>query len=342
MNDIRVALVGVGNVASSLLQGLAATENEDSLGAKLLPVVGFDVNKNKVGLPLFQGIEVSPNCAQRMAVDISKFTGKIYRGPLLDGLSASLADIVPVDTNSASVNVTSVLREQGVEVLIIMVPTGANEAARYYAQSAIRAGCAVVNAMPAEVINSPGIVEQALRARVPLIGDDMKSQIGATAIHRALMELFTSRHAVVDRTLQLDWGGDTDFLNLVHGSRYDSGKGRSKTEAVNWNHPNALVHINASDYIPFLGNRKEAYTRVEGKIFGNQRVRIDVHMEVEDGYNAAGVVLPAAICAGLALRRGLAGPLDAACAWLCKRPRNQITDREAYTLYNQLLDRLKE
>lgn len=340
MNDIRVAIAGVGNVASSLLQGLALMDTEHVAGPKLLPIVGFDVNSNKVGLPLFKGIFSQPNCAQDLGLDLSKFDGPILRGPLLDGLSMPLAEVVPIDVSDAPVDVSCVLRQLNVEVLVILVPTGGNEAARYYAKAAIQAGCAIVNAMPAEVVNSPDIVDLALRAGVPLIGDDMKSQIGATAIHRALMELFTSRCAVVERTLQLDWGGDADFLNLVRGDRYRSGKMQSKTEAVAWNHPEAKTHVNASDYIPFLGNRKEAYTRIEGTIFGKQRVRIDVQMEVEDGYNAAGVVLPAVLCAGLALRRGIAGPLDAASAWLCKRPRDQMTDHEAYTLYKLFLSKI--
>lgn len=341
MNEIRVALAGVGNVASALLQGLAM-ERRKGAALPIRPVVAFDVHANKVGLPLSQAVRVAPNCANWLGLDITEFSGPVMQGPLLDGLSLPLSEVIPVNEDAQPVNVSEVLREFEVEVLIIAIPTGAQAAARYYAEAAIRAQCAIVNGMPTEIIASDELVRQATEAGVPVIGDDMKSQIGATVIHRAIMELFTRRGAAVDRTLQLDWGGDADFMNLVSGRRYDAGKKSSKTEAVNWNHPGADVHVSASDYIPFLKNRKEAYTRIEGTVFGGQNVRIDIHLEVEDAYNAAGVILPAAVCAGLARRKGVAGPLDGPSAWLCKRPRIQMSDLDAFLHYQAFMNELND
>lgn len=341
MNEIRVAIAGVGNVASALLQGLAF-EKRKGMRLPVNPVVGFDVNANKVGLPLSQAVRVVPNCANWLGMDLAEFSGPVMRGPLLDGLSPPLRELIPVDDNAQPVDVSTVLEELGVEVLIIAIPTGAQTAARYYAEAAIRARCAVVNGMPAEIVASDELMRQATEAGVPVIGDDMKSQVGATAIHRAVMELFSRRAAAVERTLQLDWGGDMDFMNLVPGDRYDAGKKRSKTESVIWDHPEVEAHISASDYIPFLKNRKEAYTRVEGTIFGGQKVRIDIHLEVEDAYNAAGVILPAAVCAGLALRQGISGPLDGPSAWLCKRPRVQLSDLDAFLRYQAFMAELTD
>lgn len=342
MVPVRFAIAGVGNVASALVQGLVRLNRITGIESVAKPTVGFDVHSKKVGNSLGQAIRIAPNCASWLNEDLNAVDAPVLRGPSLDGLSAPLRDVIPVDDNTTPVDLVSVFRETNTEVLVILLPTGAQQAAEAYAQSAISAGCAVVNGMPACIAKQENIVRKATDKNIPIIGDDIKSQVGATIIHRALMDVFLTRDAKVERTIQLDWGGDTDFLNLVRGRRYEQGKRASKTESVIWNHPETDAHISAVDYIPFLENKKEAYTRLEGRIFGGQKVRIDVNMEVEDAYNSAGVLVHAIKCAGLARRCNMGGVLESASAWLCKHPPNQLPDSEAHQGYESLMSEISD
>ena len=338
MDSIRFAVAGVGNVASALVQGTVRDSELQGLSPEIWPVLGFDVHKDKTGRCLSEAIRVSPNCASWLGEELSSVDATVLRGPLLDGLCPELREVVPIDDAEEPIDIASSLRDVGAEVLVILLPTGAQRAAETYARAAIEAKCAIVNGMPAHVAKHSEIARQACDRSIPIVGDDVKSQVGATILHRALMEVFRTRGAHVHQTIQLDWGGDTDFMNLVRGGRYDEGKRTSKTEAVVWNHPDTKAHISASDYIPFLGNVKEAYTRLEGTIFAGAKVRIDMFLCVEDAYNSAGVLTQAIRCAGLARRSGLGGVLDGPSAWFCKHPPAQMSDAEALATYSAFME----
>lgn len=343
MGTIRVALAGVGNCASALLQGIHLySRGADGLKAKPTARIGgysigdiefvtaFDVSEHKVSRDLGAAIGAPPNCADRI-VDVPEIGTPVVMGPVLDGLDDALRSIVPL-SKASPVDVLGELRKTRPDVLVILLPSGASEAAHYYAEAAISAGSAVVNAIPVNVANDPRLVEAAHQAGVPLIGDDIKSQVGATIVHRALADLFPLRAARLTRTIQLDWGGDTDFLNLTSNGRYEKGKRQSKTEAVMWQQPTddpPEVRVSAVDYIPFLGNTKEAYCRLEGRVFGERPVLIHVMMQVQDAYNSAGVLVDAIRVAKAARDRGLKGVVHSASAFFCKRPPGQMSDIEA-------------
>jgi len=221
------------------------------------------------------------------------------------------------------------LKRRNIDVLVIMIPTGSNKAAEHYANAALDAGCGVINGMPAHIANNAEIVKKAETLALPLVGDDIKSQIGATIIHRGLANLFPARGAMLDRTIQLDWGGDMDFCNLTSNNRYEQGKRQSKTESVVAKLPNRDTvdcQISAVDYIPFLNNTKEAYTRIEGRIFGGVPVRVDITMQVIDGYNSAGILTDAIRIAKIAMDRRFGGVLHPACSFFNKKPPQQEED----------------
>lgn len=337
---IRVALVGIGNVASALVQGVEMYKNNPDSIIGVLPeitqyslddiefVVGFDVNKNKVGKDLGQAIFVEPNNTITV-YEPQHLNAEILKGPVLDGLNSNIRNFVPISEEQASVNVARELKRMKVDVLVIMIPTGSNEAAEHYANAALDAGCGVINGMPAHIANNKEIVEKAETLSLPLVGDDIKSQIGATIIHRGLANLFPARGAILDRTIQLDWGGDMDFCNLTSNNRYEQGKRQSKTESVVAKLPNRDTvdcQISAVDYIPFLNNTKEAYTRIEGRIFGGVPVRIDITMQVIDGYNSAGILTDAIRIAKIAMDRNFGGVLHPACSFFNKKPPQQEED----------------
>ena len=344
MSKIRVALAGVGNCASALVQGVEyySTSNDEPIGAvpelggykisDIEFVLGFDVNKDKVGKTLGEAIFVEPNCAEFLSkADGQK--GMVYKGEVFDGLDSDIKDFVPVDEGQEPENVEELLRKESIDVLIILLPTGSQEAAEYYTRAALNAGCAVMNGIPANIANNEELVALAKEKNLPLIGDDVKSQIGATITHRALTNLFPIRHAIVDRTIQLDWGGDMDFRNLTSNKRYETGgKRRSKTEAVIDGLPNkdtVEAQVSAVDYIPFLKNQKEAYTRIEGRIFGGKSVRLDLMIQVQDAYNSAGILVDALRVAMVGKERGVGGVIHSAASLFNKRPPQQLPDTVA-------------
>jgi len=341
MTQIRFAIAGVGNVASALVQGIVREARLQNRGLNIMPVLGFDVHDEKVGRPLTEAIRITPNCAKWLDEDLRQINATVVRGPLEDGLCPELRQVIPVNDGQKPVDIASALSDAGVEVLVILLPTGAQCAAEVYAQAAIKAHTAIVNGMPARIAKNREIVRGATDQRVAIIGDDVKSQVGATILHRALMDVFRTRGGCVSQTFQLDWGGDTDFMNLVCGGRYDEGKRLSKTEAVVWNHPETKAQISACDYIPFLKNVKEAYTRLEGTIFAGARVRVDMFMSVEDAYNSAGILTQAIFCAGLSQRKGVGGVIEASSAWFCKHPPVQMSDDEALSKHQKYLETIK-
>lgn len=352
-SKIKVALAGVGNCASALMQGVeyySKNHNEEPIGAcnelggyKISDIeftVGFEVHKDKVGKYLNEAIFIEPNCAELLC-EVTTISGKVYKGEVFDGLDSGIKEFVPVDDTQLIEDVEAVLREHEVDVLIILLPTGSQQAAEYYATAALNVGCAVVNGMPADIANNEALVALARSNNVPIIGDDVKSQIGATITHRALTNLFPMRNAIVDRTIQLDWGGDMDFRNLTTNQRYETGgKRRSKTEAVIDGLPNkdtVEAQVSAVDYIPFLKNQKEAYTRIEGRIFGGKSVRLDVMIQVQDAYNSAGILVDALRAAKVGKDRKVGGILTSASSLFNKRPPQQLPDEVASDHFKKFL-----
>lgn len=342
----NIAIAGVGNCASALVQGIEADEKPDPLFSGLEKseinfVAGFDVHAGKVGSDISEAIFQEPNCANKIT-DVGNKNAPVFKGSVLDGLDSDIADHIPVDTNQEPVSVSKKLKEADADILIILLPTGSQEAAEYYAHEALEAGCAVINGMPASIANNQAISQKARKKNLPVIGDDIKSQIGATIIHRALTKLFPMRGAKLDSTIQLDWGGDMDFCNLMSNGRYEHGKRQSKTESVLSVLPDSEdvdAKVSAVDYIPFLENQKEAYTRLQGKIFGGQPVRIDVNMEVQDAYNSAGMLLGCIYACDNALKRNRGGVLESASAFFCKKPPIQMDYAESVKDLRSFLNR---
>jgi len=359
MEPIRIAIVGVGCVASSLIQGLhyyKHTSKEESVpglmnvmlgGYKLSdvkPVVAFDVNEKKVGKDLSEAIYTKPNCNLKV-IDVPKTGVIVHKGPLMDGVGTNMRKYVSIDEKQKVADIEKILKENKVDVLVNLLPTGSMEATKFYINAAISVGCAVVNGMPTPVANNTDIVKMAENKKIPIIGDDVKAQVGATILHRALVDIFTKRGALLDKTIQLDWGGDMDFCNLVADGRYEKGKRQSKTEAVLAHLPNkeSVKHqISAVDFIPFLNNTKEAYTRLEGRIFCDVPVRIDVFMSVQDGYNSAGILVDAIRCAKIGLDRKIGGILYGPSAYFMKRPPKQYPDAVAKQMVEEFIKKQGE
>jgi len=343
--NINVAIIGVGDVASALVQGCENYKQNPDKIIGILPeitqygindinfVLGIDVNAKKVGKDLSEAIFMEPNCNSKL-FNPNFLDAPVIKGPILDGLDSNIKDIIPVDDNQKPVDLINELKLRNVDVVIILLPTGSHKAVKYYALIALEAGASVINGIPSHVVKDYEIVEKAEKLNLSLIGDDIKSQVGATIIHRSLANLFPMRGAVLDRTIQLDWGGSSDFCNLLtpmeDGSlRYEEGKRQSKTESVIANLRNKKdidCQISAVDYIPFLKNQKEAYMRLEGRIFGGAPVRIDITMFVEDGNNSAGVITDCIRVSKIAKDRNIGGVLESACSFFAKHPPEQLDD----------------
>ncbi|MDP3898605.1 MAG: inositol-3-phosphate synthase [Mesorhizobium sp.] len=349
---IRLAIVGLGNCASSLVQGISyCRERGDAAAGVMLPDIGgykpadievvaaFDIDKRKVGRPVAEAIFALPNNTKRFQQDVVDNGVLVSTGPVLDGVSAlmrnSEADrsFLPVDGPPATAaEVTAILKQSGAEVVISFLPVGSQQAAEFYAQCAIDANAAFVNAIPVFLASNPVWVRRFEAAGLPLLGDDFKAQIGATIVHRTLARLFGLRGAEIDRSYQLNVGGNTDFLNMMDMERLTS-KRLSKTEAVQSAIKHRLddndVRIGPSDYVPWLMDEKIAYIRVEGRLFGGIATNLEVRLTVEDSPNAAAIALVAIRCARIALDRGLAGAIPDVCAFLFKHPPKQMDDELA-------------
>lgn len=337
----RIAVVGVGNCASALVQGLASGASGPiswSTGGPLRPievVAAFDVDRRKVGRHLGEAIFAPPNCAVVFHGDVPPGP-RVRMGPVLDGVaehmsrepearSFRVADLEPVD-------VTAELRASGAQVLVCFVPVGAERAARHYAEACLAAGVAMVNCVPVFLASDPEIASRFEAAGLPLLGDDVKSQFGATMLHRALVRALADRGVGIERTYQLNTGGNTDFLNMLDRSRLRS-KSTSKTEAVQSQLDRALdaadIHIGPSDYVPWQRDNKVCFLRIEARGFGGQPIELEARLSVQDSPNAAAVVIEAVHCARLALERGLSGALPGPSALLMKRPPLQMREEEA-------------
>ncbi len=342
---INVALIGLGDVASALVQGVEYYKQNPSKIIGMLSeieqygvedinfVLGIDVNVNKVGKDLSKAIFAEPNC-NNIFFKPHNLNAPVIKGPILDGLNSNIKNIIPIDEKQPTSDINQEIIDKKVDVAVILLPTGCHEAVKFYANAALDAGTCIVNGMPSHVAKDPRIVQKAEKLGLSIIGDDVKSQIGATIIHRSLANLFPMRGAILDRTIQLDWGGSSDFCNLLTPKPdgnlvYEEGKRQSKTEAVIANLQNkdtVECQISAVDYIPFLKNQKEAYMRLEGRIFGGAPVRVDITMFVEDGNNSAGVIADCIRVSKIAKDRKIGGVLHSACSFFNKHPPEQLED----------------
>jgi myo-inositol-1-phosphate synthase len=348
--NIKVAIAGVGNCASALVQGVQYYRDRegDELEGVMRHGIGgyrcgdiefvaaFDVDRRKVGRPLEEAIFAKPNCTRifQSALPVSNVIVQV--GPLLDGVAEHMAEYPddaafrPVDLEPTDIAVA--LRSSGAEVLLCYLPVGSEQAVKHYAQACLDAGVAMINCVPVFLASDPQWAQRFRDAGLPIIGDDIKSQVGATIVHRTLARLFADRGVSIDRTYQLNTGGNTDFLNMLERSRLKSKK-ISKTESVQSQLDDRLdardIHVGPSDYVPWQKDNKVCFIRVEGRGFGGAPMELELRLSVQDSPNSAGVVIDAIRCVKLALERGEAGPLIAPSAYYMKSPPRQFRDSVA-------------
>lgn len=353
MSAIRVAIAGVGNCASSLVQGVEyykdASPDQQVPGLMHVQfgeyhvgdiefVAAFDVDRAKVGLDLSEAINASENCTIRIC-DVPETGVTVQRGPTLDGLGKYYRATVE-ESPAQAVDVVQVLKDERVDVLVSYLPVGSEEADKFYAQCAIDANVAFVNALPVFIASDPQWAAKFEEEGVPIVGDDIKSQVGATITHRVLAKLFEDRGVHLDRTMQLNVGGNMDFKNMLERERLESKK-ISKTQAVTSNLDQEIaardVHIGPSDYVGWLDDRKWAYVRLEGTAFGDVPLNLEYKLEVWDSPNSAGIIIDALRAAKIAKDRGIGGPVYPAAAYLMKSPPRQMRDDAARAELEQFI-----
>jgi len=360
MTQIRIAIVGVGNCASSLVQGLRyyaePSRSGEGAGSAAIPglmraqigryrtqdisvAAAFDVDLRKVGKDVSEAIFAPPNNTTVFEPDVPKSGVRVHRGRVFDGVPEHMADyperrrfLVGDEPEPSQADVVRVLRETRSEVLVNFLPVGSEQATRFYVDCALEAGCAVVNCIPVFVASRPELAARFDAAGLPIVGDDIKAQLGAMITHRTLTDLFAQRGVPLDRTYQLNTGGNTDFLNMLNRSRLTSKK-ISKTEAVQSVAAAPLdegdIHVGPSDYVAWQKDNKVCFLRMEGRLFGDVPMHLEMRLSVEDSPNSAGVVVDAIRCARLALDRGISGPLEGPSAAFMKHPPRQLRDEEA-------------
>ncbi|MGP3964654.1 inositol-3-phosphate synthase [Nonomuraea sp. 3N208] len=345
MGSVRVAIVGVGNCASSLVQGVHYYKDADPdvrvpglMHVKFGDyhvgdvefVAAFDVDAKKVGRDLSEAIVASENNTIKIT-DVPPLGVTVQRGHTFDGLGEYYREIIE-ESDEAPVDVVQVLRDNQVDVLVSYLPVGSEEADRFYAQCAIDAGVGFVNALPVFIASDPVWAEKFTEAGVPIVGDDIKSQVGATITHRVLAKLFEDRGVELLRTYQLNFGGNMDFMNMLERKRLQSKK-ISKTQSVTSQIPHEMgkadVHIGPSDHVPWLDDRKWAYVRLEGRSFGDTPLNLEYKLEVWDSPNSAGIIIDAVRAVKIALDRGIGGPILSASSYFMKSPPQQFSDDEA-------------
>jgi myo-inositol-1-phosphate synthase len=356
MSKIKIAIVGVGNCASALIQGIYYYGNATSRQAvglmhwdiggyrphDIQVVAAFDIDARKVGQDLSQAIFAPPNCTTVFFKEVPATGTIVAMGRVLDGVSEHMRDYDPQRTFQPAdlaqpqpEEVIRILEQSGAEVMLNYLPVGSEKATRFYSECALAAGVALINNIPVFIASDPLWAERFARKGVPVIGDDIKSQLGATIAHRVLTDLFKKRGVCLERTYQLNTGGNTDFLNMLNRSRVSSKK-ESKTEAVQavaaQRLANDNIHIGPSDYVPWQKDNKVAFIRMEGRLFGDVPMNLEMRLSVEDSPNSAGVAIDAIRCAKLALDRGQGGVLEGPSAYFCKHPPRQFDDDEAYRL----------
>ncbi len=353
MSKVKLAIIGVGNCASSLVQGLEYYKDAEpsdtvpglmhvDLGGYHVHdveiVAAFDVDAKKVGKDVAEAIVSEPNNTIRFA-DVPHLGIEVRRGPTLDGLGRYYRETIE-ESEAPPVDVAQALREAEADVLVCYLPVGSEEAARHYAQAALDAGVAFVNCLPVFIASDRTWAQKFVAAGVPIIGDDIKSQVGATIVHRILTKLFEDRGVKLNRTYQLNFGGNMDFMNMLERDRLVSKK-KSKTQSVQSQMRKPLdgrdIHIGPSDYVPWLEDRKWAQIRLEGQAFGDVPLTVELKLEVWDSPNSAGIVIDAIRCAKLALDRGVAGPLIGPSAYFMKSPPVQFSDEAAREMVEEFI-----
>jgi myo-inositol-1-phosphate synthase len=357
--NIKVAIAGVGNCASALVQGVEYYRDRHgtTLEGVMRPSIGaygcgdiefvaaFDVDRRKVGHPLEEAIFAKPNCTRvfQSALPVSNVI--VQMSPILDGIAAHMADY-PDDAAFRTVDleptdIAASLRASGAEILLCYLPVGSEQAVKHYARACLDARVAMINCVPVFLASDPHWAQQFREAGIPIIGDDIKSQLGATIVHRALVRLFADRGVGLDRTYQLNTGGNSDFLNMLERNRLESKK-ISKTESVQSQLDERLdprdIHIGPSDYVPWQRDNKVCFIRIEGRGFGDGPVELELRLSVEDSSNSAGVVIDAIRCVKVALERGEAGPLLAPSAYYMKSPPRQLRDSIALEACDAFID----
>jgi myo-inositol-1-phosphate synthase len=353
MSKVRLAIVGAGNCASSLVQGLEYYKDADptdsvpglmhvDLGGyhirEVEVVAAFDVDAKKVGTDLAEAIVSEPNNTIRFA-EVPPTGVTVQRGPTFDGLGRYYRETI-AESEQRPVDVAKALKEAGADVVVSYLPVGSEQAAKHYAQAALDAHSAFVNCLPVFIASDKAWAQKFVEAGVPIVGDDIKSQVGATIIHRVLTKLFEDRGVKLNRTYQLNFGGNMDFKNMLERERLTSKK-VSKTQSVQSQMRKKLdkqnIHIGPSDHVPWLEDRKWAQIRLEGQAFGDVPLNVELKLEVWDSPNSAGIVIDALRCAKLALDRGVAGPLIGPSAYFMKSPPVQFSDEAARDMVEQFI-----
>jgi myo-inositol-1-phosphate synthase len=363
---IKLAIAGVGNCASALIQGIYYYKEKQNIEASGLMhediggykpwdievVAAWDIDERKVGYDVSEAIFNPPNCTTVFQREVPRLGVKVRKGKVLDGFPEHMKNYPPdqafvvSQAREDSVDtVAKVLMETGADVLINYVPVGAEQAARYYAEACLKAGVSFINCMPTFIVSDDEWAKKFEAEGIPVVGDDIKSQVGATITHRVLTQLLLDRGVKLDRTYQLNVGGNTDFLNMLERSRLNTKK-KSKTEAVTSLIPYGIdsrnVHIGPSDYVPWLKDKKLAFIRLEGRLFGDVPMNIELRLEVEDSPNSAGVAIDAIRCAKLARDRGIAGPLYSISAYTMKHPPIQYSDYQARQMVEEFIAGIRE
>ncbi len=356
MSTVKIGIVGLGNCASSLIQGINYYRDKNAKEASGLMhwdiggykphsievVAAFDIDRRKVGKDVAEAIFAPPNCTTVFCKDIRKTGVTVQMGRVLDGFSEHMQNyedrytFVPAHEPEPDLkDVVRIVQESGVEILLNYLPVGSEEATRFYAECALEAGVGFINNMPVFIASDPAWATRFKEKNLPIIGDDIKSQLGATIVHRILTDLFNKRGVKLERTYQLNTGGNTDFLNMLNRSRLLSKK-KSKTEAVQAVMQGRLhdenIHIGPSDYVAWQKDNKICFIRMEGKLFGDVSMDLELRLSVEDSPNSAGVAIDATRCCKLALDRGEGGILHGPAAYFMKHPPRQYTDDEAYRM----------
>jgi myo-inositol-1-phosphate synthase len=361
MNKIKIAIIGVGNCASSLIQGIHYYREKDPADAiglmhydmngykpgDIEVVAAFDVDRRKVGRDVHAAVFAKPNCTTVFYPDLPLSGVTVRMGKILDGVAGHMknypadhAFILSAEPEPTAAKIIQVLKESGAQILTNYLPVGSEDATRFYADCALEAGVAFINNIPVFIASDAAWAKRFADKNLPIIGDDIKSQMGATITHRILTDLFKKRGVKLERTYQLNTGGNTDFLNMLEQKRLATKK-KSKTEAVQAVAAKRLadenIHVGPSDYVPWQKDNKVCFIRMEGKLFGDVPMNLEMRLSVEDSPNSAGVAIDAIRCAKLALDRGQGGVLEAPSAYFCKHPARQFTDDEAFTMVEEFI-----
>jgi len=367
MSKIKIAIAGVGNCAASLVQGIEyyrakksngngnGKNHEEDFGLMnydlggfypedIEIVAAFDIDKRKVGERFDVALTAKPNCILPLFTDIPKSKVKVEMGPVLDGFSEHMKDYADDRTfmvaNRKPANVEKILKDTGAEILLNYLPVGSQKATEFYAEACLKTGVSFINCMPVFIVSNPEWAKRFEDKRIPCIGDDIKAQVGATIVHRTLTKLFSDRGVKIDRTYQLNTGGNTDFLNMLNRTRLQSKK-ISKTEAVQSQLTIPIeednIHIGPSDYVPWQNDNKVCYLRMEGRGFAGFPVNLELRLSVEDSPNSAGCAIDAIRCCRLARDRKIGGPLISISSYTMKHPPKQIPDTEGKELVKKFI-----